>query len=111
MALDWSLLGQGPQFGNVLKSYEAGREARKAEDVKGALGLYATDPEQGVLAMLKVDPETGIKLQDDLKAKRVAATRQGVVQKFSTDPTGARDDAMASGDTQAVKTWETLDKG
>lgn len=110
MALDWSLLGQGPQFGNVLKSYEAGREARKAEDVKGALGVYATDPEQGVLAMLKVDPETGIKLQDDLKAKRVAATRQGVIQKFDTDPAAARSDAIASGDPEAVKAWESLDK-
>lgn len=111
MALDFSLLGQGPQFGNILASYKAGQEARKEEDVKGALALYDANPEQGLQAMMKVDPVTGMKLRDDFNAKKVAATRQGVIQKFATDPRAAQSDAMASGDAEAVKVWETLDKG
>lgn len=110
MALDFSLLGQGPQFGNVLASYDAGREARKEQDVKGALALYDTNPEQGVAAMMKVDPVNGTKLRSDLAARQKQSAIKEVVQTFDSGSAASRDKAIATGDPDAVAAWSALDK-
>lgn len=109
MALDFSLLGQGPQFGNILASYDQGREARKEHDVKGALALYDTDPEQGLSAMMKVDPVTGMKLREDYTAKRTAAAKQSVFQE--ADPEKRLAAATETGDPATIEAVMKLDKG
>jgi len=110
MALDFSLLGQGPQFGNILASYDQGREARKEHDVKGALALYDTDPEAGIGAAMKADPTIGIKLRTDFAARQKQLALKDVVQTFDSDPAASREKAMATGDPEAVAAWSALDK-
>lgn len=107
MALDFSLLGKGPQFGGILASYTAGQEARREQDVTGALALYDSDPEQGVAAMMKADPEKGMKLREDYSARKQDADRRGVFQQ--SDPTKRREAATATGDPAVIEAVMKMD--
>lgn len=100
MPLDFSLLGQGPQFGNVLQAYDQGRQQRKANDTQSALALYATDPEAGISAIRRVDPVLSMKLQDDYTSRKTAAERKAVFQE--TDPVKRQAAAQATGDPDTI---------
>lgn len=107
MPLDFSLLGQGPQFQNVLASYDAGAAAKKESDTKNALALYQTNPEKGINALNQVDPVMGMKLRDDLDARKAAAAKQAVFQE--ADPVKRSAAAQATGDPNVIDTVMKLD--
>lgn len=105
--VDFSLLGQGPQFRDVLSAFQSGQMARKESDTKNALALYATDPEGGISALNKVDPILGFKLRDDFTARREAADRKAVFAE--ADPTKRASAAQATGDPDTIKAVMSLD--
>lgn len=105
--VDFSLLGQGPQFKDVLSAFQSGQMARKETDTKNALALYATDPEGGISALNKVDPILGFKLRDDYTERKAAADRKAVFSE--TDPTKRTQAAQATGDPDTIKAVMTLD--
>lgn len=107
MALDFSLLGQGPQFGNVLAAYDAGRERRREADRTNALALYATNPEQGIKAVTKIDPILGMKLQDDLAERQAVTQRKQVFAE--TDPAKRTAMAQQTGDPAVIEAVGKLD--
>lgn len=106
--VDFSLLGQGPQFKDVLSAFQSGQMARKESDTKNALALYATDPEGGISALNKVDPILGFKLRDDHAERMATKNRTAVISSFDKDPQGARQIAVQSGDPEAIKIWSSM---
>lgn len=106
---DFSLLGQGPQFKDILSAYQSGQSARKESDTKNALALYATDPEGGISALNKVDPVLGFKLRDDYTDRKAAADRKAVFSE--ADPTKRQAAAQATGDSDTIKAVASMDAG
>lgn len=107
MALDFSLLGQGPQFQNVLAAFQGGQQARKETDTRNALAMYDKDPEGAISALGRVDPLSAMKLRDDLTARKTAAAKKAVFQ--TEDPTARRTAAMGTGDPQIIEAVMKLD--
>lgn len=105
--VDFSLLGQGPQFKDVLSAFQSGQMARKESDTKNALALYATDPEGGISALNKVDPVLGFKLRDDYTERKAAADRKAVFAE--ADPTKRASAAQATGDPDTIKAVMSMD--
>lgn len=101
MALDFSLLGNGPQFGNVLAAFQQGQTAGKARATENALATYATNPEEGIMALRKVDPVLSMKLEDDYARRKTAADTKDVFRQ--TDPNKRRDAATATGDPEIIQ--------
>lgn len=108
MALDFSLLGQGPQFQNVLASYQAGAEQRKATDTKNALSQYQTDPEAAIGALNKVDPVLALKLRADQRTQQADAAKKAVFQQ--TDPIARASAAAATGNPEIIQAVTGMDK-
>lgn len=108
MPMDYSLIGQGPQFQDILSSFQAGKTARKEADTRNALALYATDPEAGISAVNKVDPVLGFKLRDDYTARKTASERKAVFAE--TDPMKRTQAAQATGDPETIKAVMSLDE-
>lgn len=111
MALDFSLLGQGPQFGNVLQAYDAGRLQKKETDIKNALALYATDPDAGMSAIRKADAELGIKMEPRYEAHKTQAKQQEIGTQYTADPKAARTSAIGTGNKELVDFVNSLDEG
>lgn len=117
MALDFSLLGQGPDFGNALTSYRAGQLDRRQTNVRNALTQYKDDPTKAIPDLIaNGDMETASALRtqqrqdrEDQRGEAQRATRTGVLGGYGTDPTKARQDAMASGDVDLVKMVSEMD--
>jgi hypothetical protein len=107
MALDFSLLGQGPQFQNILASYQAGAEQQKATQTKNALAMYQSDPEGAINALNKVDPVMALKLRDDQRSQALVSQKKAVFQE--TDPTKRQALATQTGDPDVITTVSKLD--
>lgn len=110
MALDFSLLGQGPQFGNALTAYKTGQEDRRQTSVRNALMQYKDNPEMAAPDLIAAgELETGLKLQDRGKAQRVEAERKRLISGYGADPAASRQGAMATGDEGLIKTISEMD--
>lgn len=107
MPLDFSLLGQGPQFQNVLASYDAGALAKKETDTKNALALWPTDKQGAVNALAKIDPVKAIDLQAQVTKLNDQAATKAVFKE--TDPTKRTAAAQATGDPAVIETVMKLD--
>jgi hypothetical protein len=110
MALDFSLLGQGPQFDNALTSFKSGQEDRRQTNVRNALTQYKDNPEMAAPELIaNGQVEAGLKLQDRGKAQREEASRRDVLSGYAEDPTKARQGAMASGDADLIDQVSKMD--
>lgn len=107
MALDWSLLGEQPQFQNVLAAYQTGRQARKEKDTENALALYTQDPEAGIAAATRTDPKLALQLRADYTTTRKEADTRKVFQ--TADPQARMSAATETGDPQIIQQVMALD--
>lgn len=110
MPLDFSLLGQGPDFNNALTSYRAGKEDRRQSNVQNALMQYKENPDIAASDLIaNGEIETGMRLQDRAETKSREAERKRVLSAYGTDPAGARTWAMATGDADLIDQVSKLD--
>lgn len=76
MAINWGLLNKGPQFENVLASFEAGKMQRRDTDVRNAIAGYESDPDAAISGVMRADPRQGMQLrqfrQQELAAQKAA---------------------------------------
>lgn len=107
MALNFGLLGQGPQFENVLAAFQQGREQRKETDVRNALAGYDRDPEGSISALTRADPALGMKMRDRYTAEQAAARRKAVFQE--ADPAARQAAATETGDPEIIMAVSKLD--
>jgi hypothetical protein len=107
MPLDFSLLGNGIQFDNVLKAYDSGRADRKERETTNALAMYATDPEGGIAAIRKVNPTLAIELQDDYAKRTEKAQTKAVFQE--ADPVKRQAAAVATGSPEVISAVASMD--
>jgi len=99
--MDFSLLGQGPQFQSVLAAFETGRAARKERDVTNALAMYASgDHEGGINALAPYDPVTAMKLRDDQAARQLTEQKRAVFRE--ADPAKRMNAARETGDEEII---------
>lgn len=111
MALDFSLLGQGPQFGNALTAYKTGQEDRRQTSVRNALMQYKDNPEMAAPDLIAAgELETGLKLQDRGKAQRQDAERKRLISGYGADPAASRQGAMATGDVDLINQISQMDE-
>ncbi len=106
MALNFGLLGQGPQFENVLAAFQQGREQRKETDVRNALAGYDRDPEGSISALTRADPVMGMKMRDRYTAEQAAARRKAVFQE--ADPEKQMAMARDTGDPEVLKVTQWI---
>jgi hypothetical protein len=120
------------------KGLERGQQKARERAVEGALSHYSLDPSQpmdeqavGVLARYAPQPmdeqAVGVlaryapqqlaamhsirqKRAQEMIAEREMARRQAIFGKYGSDPAGARTDAIASADTEALKVIDQLDE-
>lgn len=107
MALNFGLLGQGPQFENVLAAFQQGRERRRETDVRSALSGYDRDPEGSISALTRADPALGMKLRDRYTAERSESQRKAVFQE--SDPAARQAAATETGDPEIIMAVSKLD--
>lgn len=101
MALDFNLLGQGPQFQNILASFNQGKNARAETETQNALALYGTDPDRAVNALMRYNPKLGIQLGEKRTADQEKAARKAVFQ--ISDPKARDLAAQGTGDPEVLK--------
>lgn len=110
MPLDFSLLGQGPQFENALSAYKQGGVDRRQSNVRNALAAHKDDPTQAAPDLIaNGELETGMALQDRGKANAKEATRKRVLGGYTADPAAARTEALSSGDTELYNQVAKMD--
>lgn len=114
MALDFSLIGQGPQFGNVLAAYQEGKESRRQQNIQNVLAQSGVSPQMRADEMMKYDPQMGMRLRQDANAQedrdlaqRADAERRAVFAE--TDPVKRRQAAMQLADPEVVRSVAALD--
>lgn len=101
MALDFSLLGQGPQFGNILAAYQGGQQDRKTRTIQNALARYSDDPEGATAQVMAADPALGMKLRADMQARKAEAQRRAAFAE--TDPIKRQAAAVQTGDSETIR--------
>lgn len=111
MALDFSLLGQGPTFESALRSYGTGQEMRRQSNVRNALLQNKDDPVAAAPDLIaNGELEQGLALQDRGRALKVEQTRKDVLGGYGQNPDDARSTAMQSGDMQLMAQIQNMDE-
>lgn len=111
MALDFSLLGQGPTVEGAMNAFRTGREDRRQSNVRNALTQYANDPSKAAPELIaNGEVETGMRLQDYGRKQQTVADRARIGSLYNQDPKAAAREAAATGDGEAVELVSGLDK-
>lgn len=111
MALDFSLLGQGPTFENALRAYSAGREDRRQTNIRNALTANKDNPEAAAPDLIaNGELEQGIALQDRGRALRKEEDRKRTLVQYATDPAGAAKAAAQTGDVELMGQIQRMDE-
>ncbi len=109
--INFSLLGQGPTFESALRSYGSGQEMRRQSNVRNALLQNKDDPTKAAADLIaNGELEQGIALQDRGRVMQERQTRKDVLGGYGSDPTGARNQAMQSGDMQLIAQVSQMDE-
>lgn len=111
MAIDWSLLGDQPNFASLVsEGMQTGRAMAKERRLDRAFGDLVTNPDSAISEITAVDPATGIALRKDRDAQTALVTRKATMGQYATDPTAARGAALASGDVDLIDWFDKADE-
>lgn len=110
--VDWSLARQTPDYAALYQQgVERGQAQRQQRVMQEAMGLFGSDPERAIAMMMQVDPGSAMKLGEYRQQQQDRDTQRRVATSAASgDMTGARRDAIGSGNPDLLKYVNTLDE-
>jgi len=117
MEVNWGILSSGNTGAGLINAFEAGqanaqrRKAIEREDgARSALAMYPSDPDGAASALMQYDPEMGMKLMEQNRGQKEAASRRERVTLYGKDPKAARTAAYEAGDQSQVMDFDKMDQ-
>jgi hypothetical protein len=109
--IQWQNLAQPDFAGNAISGYKTGKAVRKDQDVTNALGLYSTDPDAAIRALMPVDPGAALTLRKSAREDKLDTARTTAATQYGAgDTAGAAQTALGAGDFDMAGAITKLDK-